>query len=171
MPKKTGVPGISKKKEEETGKEKARAVILKSIAKTLRAKLATEKEELKRLTDACYKELRSEHGVSNNHVADSTMEAHDGVCHAAGTKGRVVEKIQEALRKITSGEYGVCAECGQEIPIARLQASPWVNKCVDCKDEEEEETIVRVHGSGQQKRVHHGQSLGSQGGRTGVSKL
>jgi DnaK suppressor protein len=42
-------------------------------------------------------------------------------------------EIDRALAKIESGTYGVCEQCGQRIPDARLQALPQAALCVACK--------------------------------------
>jgi DnaK suppressor protein len=47
-------------------------------------------------------------------------------------------KIDYALEKIESGEYGVCEECGEEIAPARLEARPITLFCIDCKTLQEQ---------------------------------
>ena len=42
--------------------------------------------------------------------------------------------IEEALQKIETGEYGYCEECGEEIPIERLEREPYAKYCVDCQE-------------------------------------
>lgn len=42
-------------------------------------------------------------------------------------------EIDRALAKIESGTYGLCEQCGQQIPDARLQALPQAALCVACK--------------------------------------
>jgi DnaK suppressor protein len=42
-------------------------------------------------------------------------------------------EIDRALAKIESGTYGVCEQCGEHIPDARLQALPQAALCVACK--------------------------------------
>jgi DnaK suppressor protein len=44
-----------------------------------------------------------------------------------------LENVDRALAKIDSGTYGVCEDCGKEIPSARLEARPESIRCVDCK--------------------------------------
>src|SRR5262245_22638916 len=39
-------------------------------------------------------------------------------------------QIDEALQRIDSGEYGICQQCGAEIPQKRLEVAPWVRHCV-----------------------------------------
>jgi RNA polymerase-binding transcription factor len=45
----------------------------------------------------------------------------------------VAGEIDRALAKIDSGTYGLCEQCGQQIPDARLQALPQAALCVACK--------------------------------------
>ncbi len=47
-------------------------------------------------------------------------------------KGQL-DAVDEALARVASGDYGTCAECGEEIPAARLEARPESVLCVDCK--------------------------------------
>jgi DnaK suppressor protein len=44
-----------------------------------------------------------------------------------------VEEIDHALAKIHEGTYGICENCGQPIPKARLKALPFARLCVACK--------------------------------------
>src|SRR5512136_909182 len=41
--------------------------------------------------------------------------------------------IQHALVKIEKGTYGKCDNCGQQIPLERLEALPQANLCLNCK--------------------------------------
>ncbi len=44
-----------------------------------------------------------------------------------------LRNIDEALLKIEEGEYGICEECEEEIPIGRLKVMPFAHYCVKCK--------------------------------------
>ena len=44
-----------------------------------------------------------------------------------------VDEIDRALAKLDAGTYGVCEQCGQPIPKARLKALPYATLCVGCK--------------------------------------
>lgn len=46
---------------------------------------------------------------------------------------RLIKKIEEALEKIISHDYGFCDSCGEEIGIRRLEARPTANLCIECK--------------------------------------
>ena len=43
-----------------------------------------------------------------------------------------IDAIDVALRRIASGDYGRCRHCGERIALARLQAVPTAEACVDC---------------------------------------
>ena len=41
--------------------------------------------------------------------------------------------VHEALARLDAGTYGVCRNCGNEIPAERLEFRPNSEFCVDCK--------------------------------------
>ncbi len=43
-------------------------------------------------------------------------------------------RVQIALNRAATGEYGVCSECGSSIPPKRLRALPETTTCVGCQD-------------------------------------
>jgi RNA polymerase-binding transcription factor len=44
-----------------------------------------------------------------------------------------LRNIDEALLKVEEGEYGICEECEEEIPLGRLKVVPFARYCVKCK--------------------------------------
>lgn len=46
-----------------------------------------------------------------------------------------VHNIDEALLRINEGDYGICEECDEEIPLGRLKAMPFTRHCVKCKSD------------------------------------
>ena len=45
-----------------------------------------------------------------------------------------LREVDLALERLSSGEYGTCANCGTSISSKRLQAVPWATLCVECQD-------------------------------------
>ena len=41
-----------------------------------------------------------------------------------------LKEIDDALRRLDHGSYGICEECGKPIDEARLKAVPWARYCV-----------------------------------------
>ncbi len=115
---------------------------------------ATERDQLRqelidRLT-AIYRHVRadiSELVVAEAFEPDANDEAEEGAIdelralHAnLDERGReLAHSIEDALRRMSSEDYGICIDCGREIPFERLRAVPWTLRCAD--DEE------RIEGS------------------------
>jgi DnaK suppressor protein len=55
----------------------------------------------------------------------------------ASAEGRILLEINEALRRMARGEYGVCESCENPILRARLEAMPTARLCLSCKEKEE----------------------------------
>lgn len=47
-------------------------------------------------------------------------------------RGQIRQKIEKALARMDEGEYGFCAECGEEIAPKRLELDPTVPTCINC---------------------------------------
>jgi len=56
----------------------------------------------------------------------------------AESEANLIEKIHRALERLDAGAYGICENCGAQIPEARLDAKPSVSLCVSCQEEHEE---------------------------------
>ena len=54
-----------------------------------------------------------------------------------GDQNRTIAQIDEALRKIEDGSYGVCEMCGQLIRKQRLEHLPFARTCMECQSEVE----------------------------------
>jgi RNA polymerase-binding transcription factor len=44
----------------------------------------------------------------------------------------ILHSIDEALKRVDDGTYGICAHCGRPISEGRLQARPYAALCIDC---------------------------------------
>lgn len=55
-----------------------------------------------------------------------------------GRERKLMEKVEEALARIEDGTYGLCAGCGCNIAMKRLQARPVAKFCIDCKSQQEQ---------------------------------
>jgi DnaK suppressor protein len=47
---------------------------------------------------------------------------------------RTLQSIEHALERLRRGAYGVCSDCGSEIPAARLRALPFADRCRPCQE-------------------------------------
>jgi DnaK suppressor protein len=65
----------------------------------------------------------------------SRMDAMQQQAMAVATQARREQargRIRAALQRIEEGEFGYCAECGEDIAPGRLDLDPTVPTCVSC---------------------------------------
>src|SRR5260221_6643940 len=54
------------------------------------------------------------------------------------TDRTILNMIDAALKRIQSDEYGVCANCQEELQQKRLEAVPWAKHCIACQEKMEQ---------------------------------
>jgi len=59
------------------------------------------------------------------------------VMSIAQGEAKEIEQIDNALKKMKQGKYGICENCGKSISKQRIMAIPFVNLCIKCKEDEE----------------------------------
>ena len=52
------------------------------------------------------------------------------------TDAKILQAIEDALKRIDAGSFGVCRDCGEPIAPARLNAIPWTRVCISCKEKQ-----------------------------------
>ena len=55
-----------------------------------------------------------------------------------------LKQIEESLKKIDAGTYGICDMCGVVIPLGRLKAKPFARFCTECRTVYENELVKRA---------------------------
>ena len=85
-------------------------------------------------------------GVNNELAQLNALELNDEGDHAAVNNSSMVESkivqqqeqelrdIHVALAKISSGEYGICHMCEDDIGFQRLKVKPHAIYCIDCRE-------------------------------------
>jgi len=75
----------------------------------------------------------------SNHMADigsDAMEQEQAFLHAS-QETEYLKQLDEALKRIEDGSYGVCEECKDKIPQKRLEAYLAAELCIACKSKRE----------------------------------
>lgn len=49
--------------------------------------------------------------------------------------GILFETTRIALESFQNGTYGICVDCGEDIPVERLRLIPGAIRCVGCQEE------------------------------------
>jgi DnaK suppressor protein len=97
--------------------------------------LETRIAEVERAIAAAEQETRA---TSARH-ADSADQAaaeyeRQTLAHKAAVARQTLKQLTQALERIRQGEFGDCAECGNEIELKRLEAIPWARYCLKCQE-------------------------------------
>ncbi|MCM8789678.1 MAG: TraR/DksA family transcriptional regulator, partial [Candidatus Omnitrophica bacterium] len=50
---------------------------------------------------------------------------------------KLLYELDDALKKIEEGTFGICEECKKIIPQARLKAVPYARLCIKCQGRKE----------------------------------
>ena len=100
-------------------------------------------------------ELLGDVEKSNQNIKESeTGQMADISDHAAHTYNRQLEgelgeqewqklkQVDVAIEKISEGDYGVCTQCEDSIPEARLKVVPYTEFCTQCLSEIEKNPKV-----------------------------
>ncbi|HEY6961609.1 MAG TPA: TraR/DksA C4-type zinc finger protein [Gaiellaceae bacterium] len=71
--------------------------------------------------------------AGDNHLGDVAGATYDRELDEGLEEGaqQTLRDIEDALRKIEEGSYGVCEICGEPIGAQRLSAIPWARLCID----------------------------------------
>jgi DnaK suppressor protein len=72
-------------------------------------------------------------------IPDLTMESDRSFeLRLRGREQLLLDKINQAIARIDSGTYGICAGCEEDIGIKRLEARPVATYCINCKIQQEQ---------------------------------
>ena len=106
------------------------------------SRLKQELASLEESTAAIKRELKSSGEACANPLMDMLDRAQDEI----ELKSRIrvhnhsasrMTELRQALRRMKSGDFGVCANCGGEIDLRRLEAQPASELCISCQMDHE----------------------------------
>ena len=74
-----------------------------------------------------------------DHVADEgdlSQQSHEEwiFLNRNSLEMKLLREVQDALRRVEQGSYGVCHECEEPISAKRLDAIPWAKYCITCQE-------------------------------------
>ena len=124
--------------------------------KLLKKEMKDYKEKLLKLREEVFDEIKQ---ISENvlmksqaeasgdisshtfHIADAASDTfeRDFSLGLASNEMEIVRQIDLALRKIEDSTYGVCEICSKSIPKRRLDALPYVRRCMKCQEKLEKQ--------------------------------
>jgi len=55
----------------------------------------------------------------------------------SNTERDTLQQVDEALVRLETRRFGVCASCEEEMNLKRLEAVPWARLCLACQEKQE----------------------------------
>jgi RNA polymerase-binding protein DksA len=113
--------------------------------KALKNRLLKERERLEQeiadLDADLAKSLEDTSGESpyDQHMAEAaaaTLDREMDLTRQENARAELVQ-VEQAIRKLDNGTYGLCDKCGKPIGEGRLSVAPYATLCIDCKRLEE----------------------------------
>ena len=97
----------------------------------IRDQLIAKQTELARRLERLKENLTAGRSADSQEQAQELENAE--VVGALGNEARSeISKIARALDQIKNNTYGICLDCGETIPMARLEAQPFADRCIRC---------------------------------------
>ncbi len=90
---------------------------------------------------------------SDNYEQEFTLELLD-------SERKVLTEINDALKRIEEGTYGICEGTGKPIERSRLEAIPWARYSIEYANQQEK-------GAGRKGEISKGAASGFEGGEEG----
>jgi len=83
----------------------------------------------------------SEASAFGMHQADAGSDAYDRdfALNLLSQEQDALYEIEEALKRVEDGTYGICEMSGEQIPAARLEAIPFARLTVTCQEQLEKQ--------------------------------
>ena len=77
--------------------------------------------------------------IASNIIEDNTIMS------LTQSKALEVNQIDNALKRMEKGKYGVCECCGDNISKQRLMVIPFASLCIKCKEVEERDQGIMIN--------------------------
>jgi DnaK suppressor protein len=102
-----------------------------------RSELQAARLRVRSNLDSLNDELATETGASaaddqpDVSRAAMAIELHDRDLRVVENEQRLLDEIDAALARIADETYGWCVRSGRPIPLDRLDAMPWADRCIE----------------------------------------
>lgn len=104
---------------------------------TIRERLMARRAELAQRLERINQDVRHVSKPLETDFEEQVVEReNDEVLDALSKTLRAeLARIESALGRLDSGNYGICEVCSRKIPRARLEAVPNASRCVACEEQ------------------------------------
>ncbi|MBI3321492.1 MAG: TraR/DksA C4-type zinc finger protein [Candidatus Omnitrophica bacterium] len=75
------------------------------------------------------------------HLADMAADTYERELstNIVSSEQQILYQIDDALKRLDDGSYGLCQPCNQPISMSRLKAVPYASLCINCQRAKEQQ--------------------------------
>lgn len=102
---------------------------------TERSKLASEIKSIAQDTSKSPREASGDLSAYTIHMADMAADTYERELsmNIVSSEQEILYQIDDALKRLDDGSFGVCQQCNQPITMSRLKAVPYASLCIACQ--------------------------------------
>lgn len=107
---------------------------------TERVKFAKEIKSIAQDTSKSPREASGDLSAYTVHMADMAADTYERELsmNIVSSEQEVLYQIDDALKRIDDGSFGVCQQCNEAISMSRLKAVPYASLCIGCQRAKEQ---------------------------------
>ena len=108
---------------------------------TERAKLAEEIKTIAREASTSPRDASGDLSAYTVHMADMAADTYDRELsmNLVSSEQEILYQIDDALKRLDDGSFGICQQCSQPIAMSRLKAVPYASLCITCQRAKEQQ--------------------------------
>ena len=112
---------------------------------TERARLAAEIKSIAHDTSTSPREASGDLSGYTIHMADMAADTYERELsmNIVSSEQETLYQIDDALKRLDDGSFGVCLQCSQPITMSRLKAVPYASLCINCQRLKEQQKNKR----------------------------
>lgn len=109
---------------------------------TERAKFVQEIKSIAHETSKSPREASGDLSAYTVHMADMAADTYERELSMdiVSNEQEVLYQIDDALKRLDEGTFGVCQQCNKPITMSRLKAVPYASLCIACQKTKEQKT-------------------------------
>ena len=109
---------------------------------TERAKLADEIKSIARDASTSPREASGDLSAYTVHMADMAADTYERELSMdlVSSEQQILYQIDDALKRLDDGSYGICQQCNNPITMSRLKAVPYASLCITCQRTKEQKS-------------------------------
>jgi len=102
-------------------------------------KLEAKREELMRMMATAEQEAIAADDATQD-IADKAANSYtkEFLFSQSNNERFILNLVDEALKRVKNGGFGLCVQCQAEIQQKRIDAVPWTRHCISCQEKQEQ---------------------------------